>query len=314
MSAPDSMRLRMEQMVRQTQESICQALEELDGKHFDRDLWTRPDGGGGDSRVMQNGHVFEKAGVNVAVVGGAISSEAAQSALGRDRILPEGPVRFFATGLSVVMHPHNPMAPSAHANYRYFELSGGATPVRWWFGGGADLSPSYLIREDAIHFHRVHKHVCDDCDPAFYPRFKQWCDDYFYIVHRGERRGVGGICFDNLNDRDQNALFTFVSSCARAFIPAYLPIVKARKDTPFGDIQKHWQRIRRGRYAEFNLLYDRGTTFGLRTGGRTESILMSLPLVASWEETPWTQPDSEEGRVLEVLKNPQQWVEEHRQQ
>jgi len=304
----ENMRRRMERMVRQVQDSICQAIEDLDGTTFRQDIWRRSEGGGGDSRVLQDGNVFEKAGVNVAVVSGTMSPEAAQSALGRGRKLPEGPLKFFATGLSIVVHPHNPMAPSAHANYRYFELAGSPTAPAWWFGGGADLSPSYLIREDAAHFHRIHKGVCDRCDANFYPRFKKSCDDYFYIAHREERRGIGGIFFDNLNDRDQNHLFRFVSSCAQAFVPAYLPIVERRKDMPFTDSQKHWQGIRRGRYVEFNLVYDRGTTFGLKTGGRTESILMSLPLVSSWEEMNLPDGDSPEFQTLEVLRHPQEWV------
>lgn len=304
----ESMRFRMERMVREVQETICQAIEELDGARFRQDLWTRPEGGGGDSRVLQEGNVFEKAGVNVAVVSGKMSRETAQSALGRGRNLPEEPVEFFATGLSVVVHPHNPMAPSAHANYRYFELMGDPKAQSWWFGGGADLSPSYLIREDVVHFHRVHKEVCALYDPCFYPRFKKWCDDYFYIAHREERRGVGGIFFDNLNDRNKVHLFQFVSHCARAFVPAYIPIVKARKDLPFTDIQKRWQKVRRGRYVEFNLVYDRGTTFGLKTGGRAESILMSLPLMGCWEETSFTGDDGPESRTLEVLRHPQEWV------
>jgi coproporphyrinogen III oxidase len=299
---------RMERMVRQAQESICQAIADLDGTHFRKDVWNRSEGGGGDSRVLQDGNVFEKAGVNVAVVSGTMSAEAAQSALGRSRKLPEGPLEFFATGLSMVVHPHNPMAPSAHANYRYFEVVGSAGAPYWWFGGGADLSPSYLMREDAEHFHRVHKGVCDLYDASFYPRFKKWCDDYFYIAHREERRGVGGIFFDNMNDRDQSELFQFVSSCARAFVPAYLPIVERRRDMPFTDSQKHWQAIRRGRYVEFNLVYDRGTTFGLKTGGRTESILMSLPLVGCWDEMNLPYGDSPEIRTLEVLRHPQEWV------
>jgi coproporphyrinogen III oxidase len=308
MLTSDNMQRRAEQMVRDAQDTICQSLEALDGAHFRQDLWTRSGGGGGDSRVLQDGNVFEKAGVNTSVVCGTMSPEAAQSALGRGRNLPEGTVEFFATGLSVVVHPHNPMAPSVHANYRYFELAADPTAPFWWFGGGADLSPSYVIREDAVHFHRVHKEVCDRYDPGFYPRFKKWCDDYFYIMHRGERRGVGGIFFDNLNDRSKDQLFQFISSCARAFVPAYVPIVEARKNLPYTNLQKHWQQIRRGRYVEFNLVYDRGTTFGLKTGGRTESILMSLPLVGCWEDTSLPDTDSPETRTLEVLRHPQEWL------
>ena len=304
----DGMRLRMEEMVRQAQESICHAIEQMDDATFRRDVWCREEGGGGDSRVLQDGSVFEKAGVNVAVVSGNLSSKAARAALVKDRQIPEGVTEFFATGLSVVVHPHNPMAPSAHANYRYFELAGNSTVESWWFGGGADLSPAYLIPEDAVHFHRVHKDACDNYDLSFYPRFKEWCDNYFYIAHREERRGVGGIFFDHLNDRDKDRLFQFVSTCAHSFAPAYLPIVQNRKDMPFTEMHKRWQRIRRGRYVEFNLVYDRGTTFGLRTGGRTESILMSLPLVGCWDENSVPGADSVESRTVEVLRHPQEWI------
>jgi coproporphyrinogen III oxidase len=308
MLTEEGMRARMERMVRETQHSICHAITELDGAQFRQDVWVRPAGGGGDSRVLQDGNVFEKAGVNVSVVSGKMSPEAGRSALGRGGKFPEGLVEFFATGLSVVIHPHNPMAPTAHANYRYFEIGGDSEGKTWWFGGGADLSPSYLMREDAMHFHRVHKEACDLYDPDFYPRFKKWCDNYFYIAHREERRGIGGIFFDNLNDRDKNQLFQFVTSCAQAFVPAYLPIVRRRKDLPFTEMQKRWQGIRRGRYVEFNLVYDRGTSFGLRTGGRAESILMSLPLVGCWDESGLLSSDCSETRTLEVLRHPQEWI------
>ena len=308
MLTADNMRLRMERMVRETQDRLCHSIEEMDGTGFRHDTWTRAEGGGGESRILQDGNVFEKAGVNVSVVSGKMSPEASRSALGRGRKLPDTPSEFFATGISVVIHPHNPMAPSAHANYRYFELSSEGNEPTWWFGGGADLSPSYLIREDAEHFHRVHKDVCDSYDSRFYPRFKKWCDDYFFIAHRDERRGVGGIFFDNLNDRNKDQLFQFVSSCSRAFQTAYLPIVEKRRDLTFTDPQKHWQGVRRGRYVEFNLLYDRGTSFGLRTGGRTESILMSLPLVGCWDEDRPLEIDSPEARTVHVLRCPQEWA------
>jgi coproporphyrinogen III oxidase len=306
MQKTEEMRLRMEHMVRAMQSKICAAIENLDGAHFRQDIWTRSEGGGGDSRVLQDGNVFEKAGVNVSVIHGEMSVEAARSAMGRQVL--GGAVKFFATGLSIVAHPHNPMAPSAHANYRYFEMAGDEAAQVWWFGGGSDLSPSYLFREDAAHFHRVHKAACDSHDAEFYPRFKKCCDDYFYIPHRDERRGVGGIFFDNLKDRDKDQLFQFVSSCADAFVPAYLPIVRARTGSPFTQAEKQWQRIRRGRYVEFNLVYDRGTTFGLRTGGRAESILMSLPLVGCWEESGPPQSESAEAEILTVLRNPQEWI------
>ena len=302
----ENMRLRMEQMVRAMQSKICAAIEKLDGAHFRQDIWTRSEGGGGDSRVLQDGNVLEKAAVNVSVIHGEMSAEAARSAMGRQVL--GGAVKFFATGLSIVAHPHNPMAPSAHANYRYFEMAGDEAAQAWWFGGGSDLSPSYLFREDAAHFHRVHKAACDRHDVEFYPRFKKCCDDYFYIPHREERRGVGGIFFDNLKDRDKDELLQFVSSCADAFVPAYLPIVGTRASMPFTQVEKQWQRVRRGRYVEFNLVYDRGTTFGLKTGGRAESILMSLPLVGCWEESGPPQSESAEAEMVAVLRHPQEWI------
>jgi len=216
--------------------------------------------------------------------------------------------RFFATGISTVLHPHNPMAPTAHANYRYFEIGAPGQVESWWFGGGADLTPSYLFEGDAVHFHRVHKEVCDQFDTEFYPRFKRWCDDYFRIPHRGESRGVGGIFFDHLDDRPADQLLAFCAACAEAFVAAYLPLVDAHKDDAFTEANRCWQQLRRGRYVEFNLLYDRGTSFGLRTGGRVESILMSLPLVARWEYSHLVVPGSPEAKLVEVLHNPREWV------
>ncbi len=303
----EGVRGKMEKMVRKLQDTICKSITQIDGKSFREDVWTRPEGGGGISRVIQNGNVFEKAGVNVSVVSGSLSADGVRVAK-FDNKQPDDKHVFFATGLSLVIHPHNPMAPTAHANYRYFELGDGATPGSWWFGGGADLTPAYLFDEDAVHFHRVHKEVCDQYDPAFYPRFKKWCDEYFYIEHRGECRGVGGIFFDHLNDRTPDALLAFVTSCAEAFIPAYLPIIERRKEMPFTASHKHWQQLRRGRYVEFNLVYDRGTAFGLKTAGRVESILMSLPLIACWEYNYHPIPDSQEARLLEVLKSPREWL------
>jgi|SRR5579872_1740301 len=304
----ETMRVQMEKMVRRMQDTICEAIERLDGRCFREDVWARLEGGGGTSRLLQNGNVFEKAGVNVSVVSGTLSNEGTNVAMGSDGVSGTGNLPFFAAGLSLVLHPHNPMAPIAHANYRYFELGEKATPSSWWFGGGSDLTPAYLFDEDATHFHRVHKEVCDRHDSAFYPRFKKWCDEYFYIAHRGESRGVGGIFFDHLNDRDPESLFAFVTSCAEAFIPAYLPIVERRKDTPFTAQHKRWQQLRRGRYVEFNLIYDRGTSFGLKTGGRVESILISLPPVACWEYDYHPSTGSQEARTLEILKSPREWL------
>jgi len=301
------MRLKMENLVKETQDSICMALAAIDGKDFREDCWERAEGGGGRTRVLSGGSVFEKAGVNVSVVHGTLSAEAAAK-MGGGKALKNEHLDFFATGLSLVIHPHNPMAPTVHANYRYFERGEEGNPAAWWFGGGADLTPSYLFEEDAAHFHRIHKEACDRHDPTYYPRFKRACDEYFYIPHRGESRGVGGIFFDDLHDRSPDEHLSFVTSCAQAFLPSYLPILERRKDLPFTDENKAWQQVRRGRYVEFNLVYDRGTTFGLRTGGRIESILMSLPLTARWEYDHQAEPGSEEEKLVQVLKEHREWL------
>ncbi len=253
--------------------------------------------------------MFEKAGVNVSVVHGTLSPQAAAS-MGGGHELQGKDLDFFATGVSLVLHPHNPMAPTVHANYRYFERGEGKKPGSWWFGGGADLTPSYLFEEDAIHFHKVHKEACDRHEVSDYATFKKWCDDYFHIKHRGERRGLGGIFFDDINQASREDCFAFVTDCAESFLASYLPILEKRKDMPYTQNHKSWQQIRRGRYVEFNLVYDRGTTFGLTTNGRIESILMSLPLTARWEYCHEVDGDSEEEILLEVLRNPKDWITE----
>ena len=304
----ETMRVRMETMVRRIQDVISEAVEQMDGQHLRQDVWTRPEGGGGISRVLQDGNVFEKAGVNVSTVMGTLSGEAVRALKLGGQATQDSPTSFYATGVSVVIHPHNPLAPTIHANYRYFELDNGRTQGSWWFGGGSDLTPAYLIEDDAVHFHHTLKTACDHHDPAFYPRFKKICDDYFYLPHRGERRGIGGIFFDHLNDRDAEFYLAFVTDCAEAFVPAYFPLIEKRKDMPFTAEQKAWQQLRRGRYVEFNLIYDRGTTFGLKTGGRVESILMSLPHTATWEYGHQPVAGSPEARTIEALKNPREWV------
>lgn len=304
----NNMRTRMEALVHGIQDEICDAIAALDGTDFKEDFWERPGGGGGRSRVLQGGRVFEKAGVGVSVVMGQLSPEAAAKMGGGTNIED---LSFYATGVSLVFHPHNPMAPTVHANYRYFERGDGSQPGSWWFGGGCDLTPSYLFEEDARHFHQIYRDVCDRHDSTYYPRFKKQCDEYFYIPHRKESRGVGGIFFDNLHDNEPNSAdkyLSFVSDCAHAFLPSYLPIIERRKDLPFEPHHKDWQQIRRGRYVEFNLVYDRGTQFGLRTDGRIESILMSLPLTARWEYDHHPAPDSDEARMLDVLKTPRSWI------
>jgi len=304
------MRSKFEKMCREAQISITKAIAEIDGEaDFQEDAWVRPTGGGGMSRVLSGGKVFEKAGVNLSVVYGSMPQEALQAATERgvDRakgMAPGERVPFFACGLSSVMHPRNPFAPTMHFNYRYFETDGGV----WWFGGGTDITPSYLNEEDMKHFHGTYKEICDKHDPNYYKEFKAWADRYFVIQHRNETRGYGGIFFDDQNDRDPDEHFAFSKECLNSVIKAYGPIVEKHKDDPFTEQQKQWQLMRRGRYVEFNLVYDRGTVFGLKTGGRIESILMSLPETARWEYDNQPAPDSPEAQFLAHCKVPREWV------
>jgi coproporphyrinogen III oxidase len=315
-SGTNSVRARFEKMIRKAQDDVCVAVEAVDGHGFREDVWSRPGGGGGISRVLQDGNVWEKAGVNVSVVYGNMPPEAYRAAKpvnSPDNGSRLGSIPFFAAGISSVMHPKNPFAPTVHFNYRYFETDAPkdveGAPRQWWFGGGTDLTPSYVFEEDVKHFHMVQKQACDKFDPSFYPRFKNWCDDYFFIKHRGERRGLGGIFFDDLNENDQEMLLAFSTECTNSVIPAYIPLVEKRKDMPFTERHKSWQQLRRGRYVEFNLVYDRGTTFGLKTGGRIESILMSLPLTARWEYDHQPVEGSEEWKLLDACINPKEWLQ-----
>jgi coproporphyrinogen III oxidase len=290
------MRSQTQEFFSYLQDKICRAIEEVDGEaRFREDNWVREGGGGGRTRVMEEGAVFEKAGVNFSAVEGVLPEEFAKKIeLGEGR-------EFFATGVSLVLHPRNPYAPTVHANFRYLE-KGDAR----WFGGGSDLTPYYPFREDARHFHRAFKEACDKHDPDYYPRFKKWCDEYFIIKHRNETRGVGGIFFDYLQG-DMERLFAFVKDAGEAFLPAYLPIVELRRHQSYGEREREFQLIRRGRYVEFNLVYDRGTIFGLETRGRTESILMSLPPLARWVYDYKPEPDSAEAEAWTYFK-PQDWV------
>tara|TARA_B100001027_G_scaffold42522_1_gene27333 strand:+ start:5404 stop:6309 length:906 start_codon:yes stop_codon:yes gene_type:complete len=301
------MRKEMTSMIRRIQEEICEVVGSLDNSEYREDVWNREEGGGGRSRVFSGGSVFEKAGINISEVYGSLSEEASSDLTGGS--IPEGIERqFFATGISLVLHPRNPMAPTVHANYRYFERGDGTEPGSWWFGGGADLTPSYLFKEDSIHFHGSYKDICDRHEVADYGKFKMNCDQYFFIKHRKEHRGVGGIFFDGLNEMSKDACFLFVKDCAEGFINSYLPIISRRKDMEFESKNKDWQRIRRGRYVEFNLVYDRGTKFGLNTNGRIESILMSLPEVASWKYCHEPDVGSSEQEMLDVLRSPIDWA------
>ena len=308
------MRLRMEALIKEKQKEIVDALAAADGTKFQTDTWQRPHGGGGITCVLQDGKVFEKAGVNTCVVFGTLPRAAIQKMRVNHKALDPDveSLEFFAAGLSLVLHPKNPMAPTVHANYRYFEtVNADGTSNAWWFGGGTDLTPSYLFDEDVIHFHRTIKEACDRHDKDYYRRFKAWCDDYFMVKHRGESRGLGGIFFDDLDEseKDQEALLSFVTDCADAFLPSYLPILERRRDMPYTDSERAWQQLRRGRYVEFNLVHDRGTAFGLNTpGARVESILMTLPLTARWEYMHEPPKGSREERLVKALKTPAEWV------
>ena len=321
---PSDSRQRVAMFMRSLQDSICAGLEAVDGfGTFREDSWERPEGGGGRSRVMREGNIFEQGGVNFSEVSGGQLPPS---------IVTQRPEAaghtFFATGTSLVLHPRSPYIPTVHLNYRYFE----AGPV-WWFGGGADLTPYYPFAEDAIHFHQTLQQACDRHNPLYYPTFKRWCDEYFHLKHRNEARGIGGIFFDYQDDRGQlyggsnscgsaaaygdsnspvkrtwDDLFAFVQTAGHAFLDAYVPIVERRKDTEYSDRERQCQLYRRGRYVEFNLVYDRGTIFGLQTNGRTESILMSLPPLVRWEYAYEPEPGSPEASLYETFLKPQDWV------
>ena len=285
---------------RDLQGDICRELAELDGgKDFGADAWQRPGGGGGVSRVLEGGVVFEKAGVNWSSVEGELPAELAAQMPGEGRA-------FRAAGVSLVLHPRSPMVPTTHANFRC--LSKGDA---MWFGGGADLTPYYFFRDDAVHFHATLAEACDRHRPVGdYDRFKTWCDEYFFLPHRGETRGVGGVFFDYLGAKGEPVaqVFDLVQALGRAFVPAYAPIVRRRMDAPYGEPERTWQLRRRGRYVEFNLIYDRGTLFGLKTSGRIESILMSLPPLVRWDYDVMPQPGSPEAELLTQLR-PTRWLD-----
>jgi coproporphyrinogen III oxidase len=291
---------RAAEYFRDLQDRICGSLEEVDGQgRFREDLWEREGGGGGGrTRVLLNAGVFEKAGVNVSAVHGQLAVDFAAQIPGEGR-------DFTATGLSLVLHPRSPLVPTVHANFRF--LTKGS---KEWFGGGADLTPYYPFREDVIHFHRTWKRVCErHASLVDYRRLKTWCDEYFFLKHRGEPRGVGGIFFDYL-EGDWEGLFAFVRAAGDSFLDSYLPIVRRRKGEPYTADQRDFQEFRRGRYVEFNLLYDRGTLFGLKTGGRVESILMSLPPLVRWGYDFHPAPGSREAELYDVYLKPRDWASE----
>lgn len=281
------------------QDEICGALSEADGSAFKEDLWERSGGGGGRTRILEGNHI-EKGGVNFSAVHGK-TPEKILKALN----LPEA--EFYATGVSIVLHPKNPKVPIIHMNVRYFEMSNGI----WWFGGGIDLTPHYVVEEEARFFHQQMKNVCDQHDEAYYPQFKTWADDYFFIKHREETRGIGGIFFDRLNETDsqtKESRFDFVKAVGQTFAPTYLHLFNENFKKAFSEQEKEWQLLRRGRYVEFNLVWDKGTKFGLDTNGRTESILMSLPANASWAYRHEPTADTAEGQTLALLKKGIDWL------
>ncbi len=285
----------------QLQDDICQALEMADGQgRFQEDAWERPGGGGGRSRVIR-GAAIEKGGVNFSEVHGDLSTAAAKALK-----LGEGGA-FFATGVSIVLHPKNPWVPIIHMNVRYFEMD----QDRWWFGGGIDLTPHYVFPEDAQWFHQQLATVCDAAHSDYYDRFKKWADDYFFIRHRDETRGVGGIFFDRLGPQEslpKEELWKFTLNVGQTFAPTYTELLKRHRDDSYSDLEMDWQRLRRGRYVEFNLVWDRGTKFGLETNGRTESILMSLPPLAGWEYSHAPTANSREEHTLALLKKDIDWL------
>jgi coproporphyrinogen III oxidase len=286
------------------QDKICSAIETADGgQSFREDNWTRDAGGGGRSRVLEEGAVFEKAGINFShVFGDQLPPSATASR-------PELAGRTYqAMGVSLVIHPRNPYVPTTHANVRFFIAEkDNAEPV-WWFGGGFDLTPYYGFEEDAVHWHRLAKEACTPFGEDTYPHYKQWCDDYFYIKHRAEPRGIGGLFFDDLNEGGFVRCCSLMISVGNHFLPAYLPIVERRKDLAWGERERDFQAYRRGRYVEFNLVYDRGTLFGLQSGGRTEAILMSLPPQVSWRYDWHPEPGTPEAELYAVYLKPRDWL------
>jgi coproporphyrinogen III oxidase len=286
------------------QDAICTSLEKADGfGRFKEDQWHREGGGGGKTRIIQ-GEIIEKGGVNFSAVHGRLPEK-----IGEALKLPLDN-QFFATGVSIVLHPHNPHVPIIHMNVRYFEISPNQNglPKKWWFGGGIDLTPHYVEEEEVRFFHKQLKSVCDQHDKNYYQKFKKWADEYFYLPHREETRGIGGIFFDRLDKGEKNNHFEFVKSVGNAFAPIYTALMKKNSEKPFSEKEKDWQLHRRGRYVEFNLVWDKGTKFGLDTNGRTESILMSLPSTAKWTYNYKVDTDSPEEKTLKLLKKGIDWI------
>ncbi|MEJ6734565.1 MAG: oxygen-dependent coproporphyrinogen oxidase [Flavobacteriales bacterium] len=300
------MKSTFENHIFKLQDKICQELENIDAKaKFKEDKWEREEGGGGKTRIIRNGNLIEKGGVNTSVVYGELPD------LFKKKFKTEE-ATFYACGISLVIHPFSPKIPTVHANWRYFEMYDKNNKLQSsWFGGGSDLTPYYLDDDDARHFHQTNKDACDLHHQEYYPTFKKACDEYFYNSHRQESRGIGGIFFDYLKEDKQfsmNDRLNFAISSSNSFLDAYLPIVKKHEKENYSEEQKVWQEIRRGRYVEFNLLHDRGTHFGIKTNGRTESILMSLPSTVRWEYNHHPEAGSEEEKLIKVLKHPKDWI------
>ncbi len=296
--------LRVKEYLLGLQDRICAGLEAADGSAtFAEQSWTRPEGGGGRSRVLSEGALIEKGGVGFSHVAGSALPPSASA--GRPALAG---APWQAMGVSLVIHPRNPYVPTSHANVRFFIAEpNGAEPV-WWFGGGYDLTPYYGFEEDCAHWHRTARAACSPFGADIYPRFKRWCDDYFFLKHRNEARGIGGLFFDDLNEWDFERSFDFLRAVGDSYLPAYLPIVERRRDTPYGEREREFQLHRRGRYVEFNLVHDRGTLFGLQSGGRTESILMSLPPLVRWSYDWQPEPGSAEAALTERFLPPRDWV------
>lgn len=324
----DNIRFRAKELFRGMFEELCTSIEQIDGKLFIESSWGRDrdgnliltnssneDNNTYIDRSLLNGNVFEKVGVNYVALEGKLPAGTTfkkSGALVVDNadLMNNGSVTpYFATGASFVIHPQNPMVPTAHVNYRYFQVGDSCQPSYWWFGGGADLTPSYLFEEDAVHFHRVHKQACDLHHPDYYSKFKKWCDEYFFIKHRGESRGIGGIFFDHLNDSNPEKILDFVADCTGAFSNSYIPIVERRKNMNFTEENKYWQRIIRGRYVEFILTSDRGLRFGLESGMVShQSVFNCMPPQASWKYDDRPSFGTQEAVLMEVLCNNKQWV------
>ena len=285
------------------QHKICDALADVDGGAFSEDSWDREQGGGGRSRVLADGRVLEQAGVNFShVFGDGLPASATER---RPELAGQG---FEAMGVSLVIHPRNPYVPTSHANVRFFRSRGGDSEPVWWFGGGFDLTPFYPFIEDCRHWHGVARDAVAPFGETLYPRFKRWCDEYFYLPHRGETRGIGGLFFDDYAEGGFEQAFALMRAVGDAYLDAYIPLVRRRMDTPYGERERQFQLYRRGRYVEFNLLFDRGTKFGIQSGGRTESILMSMPPLARWEYGYQPDPDSPEAALTQDYLHPQEWL------